>query len=177
MHSEKFLREFSVALDFEGKSRLIEYEVSCKGAKVTHVTLRKDYDEKGRLAKEALVLLVQDKGSIDPELVKCVVVVRRLNDLTPLPETCGALLGYVQPSADRFAYYVFDAMVRPQDVRSKASETTSPARASVDSTEPSCLCVFDGATVHDADTDSPSGTFRVAETPDWFESPSEAKAS
>lgn len=177
--SDKFVREFFVALDFEGHDLVVPYEICHPDAKVSHVVLRKEYDEHGRLSKEFIALLVRDAGSLraDKQLVRSVVVVRRVNDLTALPESCGKLLGYVQPSVGRFAYYVFDSTARPQPLHSKGEETTSPARVSTDSTESFCACVIDGTMVHETGTDVPSGTFSTVDTNDWFESPSVAKAS
>lgn len=179
--SDLFLREFYVALDFEGAYKVIDYELCHEKAKAIHVTLRRDYDATGRAAAEYAVIAVRDRGrAASPVYSRSLVFVRKGNDLTPLPEVCGSLLTVLQPRGDHFAYYVFDAILECRDVRSTSEETTSPAVSVAESTHaglaksPGCPCVVSGTTVHQTDMAESDGE---EEPLAWWECPDEPQSS
>lgn len=181
MNEGLFIREFRVDFDFDGPYRVVDYEVCREDTLWPQVSLRRDLDEQGRVSAEYAVLTIRDKGRpASPNYVKAVVVVRKANDLTPIPDVCGELLAHLQPRGDHFAYYVCVARVESRDIGNTATETTSPAPA-VERTSPAktgsfpvCPCVEVGTSVHEtgtAETGAGSTPLR------WWESPDEPQSN
>lgn len=142
-----------VDLGFEGAYKAVDYETCHVRAKDVQVFLRREFDDAGRAMKEYAVIAVRDRGeAADPRYRRSLVLVRKGNDLTPLPEACGELLTVLQPRGDHFAYYVFASTEKCRDMRSISEETTSPESAvagSIPSDEgdcQACPCVYDETT-------------------------------
>lgn len=180
--SEVFLREFEFPADFTEAVKVFEYEVCDKDAAVCEAYIRKGFEYGVSKYSEAIGITVRDRDSATKHsFTKAIVVVRRLNDLIPLTDDCGKLLGFLRSSLGRFEYYVFEARRASQPIGSTESEATSPRppkehaigchlRAPL-----ACSCVFDGTTTHDA---PPSGTSSSEASPDsWWQFPDESKAS
>ena len=147
-----FLREFEFQTDFTEDVKVFEYEVCDKDAAVCHVYLRRNieppFDEFVRVA-------VRDRGSpTEPTMTKAIVVVRRENDIIPLPDDCGKLLGFLRSSLGRFEYYVFEARRASRPIGSTETVATSPRPAKEHAIgchlreHLACSCVFDGPSIH-----------------------------
>jgi hypothetical protein len=181
--SELFLREFDFPVDFSGDTALLRYEVCEPRAVAGHVSVRRGYNELGALCKEHLVVAVRDKGSpTRPTMTKAVVVVRKLNDLIPLPEGCGNLVppGFLQSSGGRFQYYVFLCPDADRAIDNSSGGTTLPpperasSTPSAEASETGCPCVVLGPSVHESEE---AQTTSEAEPPDDWEFPDVAPAS
>jgi hypothetical protein len=171
--NDLFLREFMVDLGFEGAYKVIEYETCHVRAKNVQVYLRREFDDAGRAMKEYAVIALRDRGeAADPTYRRSLVLVRKGNDLTPLPEVCGDLLTVLQPRGDHFAYYVFASTEICRDMRSISEETTSPEQALAESIasdeddSQACPCVVDETTHLHEDTEQ---TGEAASPPAWWE--------
>lgn len=168
-----FIREFEFPLDFSGNALLIRYEVSNPRARVGDISVRKDFDEEGRLLREYGVIGIFDEGSpAHPKLLKTLVLVRRLNDIVPLPSEASVPIGFLQSSGGRFQCYVCQGRGDGLPIGSTAEGTTSPPperessiRVSNGSTEQCCPCVVAGPTVH---ASASAETTSEGEPSDWW---------
>jgi hypothetical protein len=181
MSGHLFAREFEIALNFTGDHIVVDYDTCHKLAKADHVVLRCEFDHLKRLFAEYGVIIVRDFGlETKPAWRRSVVVVRKSNDITPLPEEAGDLLGVLSPKADHFAYYVFAAKGGPRSIGSSSAETTSLAPGVAKSTRAcehppeGCPCVVAGTKVHDADRAETGG---AAARPAWWESQDEPQSN
>ena len=183
--SDVFLREFEFPADFPGQSKVLEFEVCDPQAAVCHVTLRRENyidDQNWSQSKYFFRLTVRDRGSpTKHSTTKAVVVLRRLNELIPLSDDCGKLLGFLRSDYGRDEYYVFEARRAPTATGSTASETTlsRPAKEHAIGCHlrdvVACSCVFDGPSAHASPPASPTSS--GADTGSWWEFPGEPKAS
>lgn len=124
--SELFICEWPFRLDFDGDHMEFDYGTAHPLAKADSVVVRKNYNEQGVLVQEMGHLIVRDHGNTAGMRHKTAIVVRRLNDLTPLPENCGRLIGAIQSHGGRWSFYVFDAKEGLPSQRSTSEETKSP---------------------------------------------------
>lgn len=173
-----FLREFEAPTDFSGVAHVFEYEVCEPKAYVCHVAVHRGEEPPFR---ESIRYTVRDRGSLaHPTAKKAIVVVRRENDLIPLTDDCGKLLGFLRSSFGRFECYVFEALRAPTAIGSSVEEPTShqPVKEHAIGCHlrdiVACSCVFDGPEVHG----HPSAPIASPDTPEsWWEFPGEEKAS
>lgn len=150
-----FLREFIVPAELTGDSAKLTFMVTSPKAYVDHVRVQREYFEGGQGYQDNIHVAVRDQGSpVRVSFALDVVLVRRLNDLVPLPDDCGKCLGYLQSNAGRFACYVFSSRHSPRRASSSSEETTSPPPERAASTPApqrdasACSCVFDGTSIH-----------------------------
>ncbi len=137
MRSELFLCEWGFHLGFPGDHLIVEYQVAHPKAKVDGVIVRKHFDEVGKLVEEVGYLLVRDSGLVSKMTPRRAVVVRALNEITPLPANAGRFAGAFQSGGGRYSFYVFDAKEESPSPRSSGEENTSPAPSRASDTEAS----------------------------------------
>lgn len=174
-----FLREFEASTDFSGPAHVFEYETCDPDAYVCHIAVRRDGEPPFR---EFIRYTVRDRGSIaNPRAVKAIVVVRRENDIIPLRDDCGKLLGFLRSAYGRFEYYVFEARLAPKAIGSSAETTTlsRPAREHAIGCHlrdiVACSCVFDGPNAHGAPPSEPKASEGGPDS--WWEFPGGQQAS
>ncbi len=124
--SELFLCEWPFSLDFDGDVLIVEYQVAHPKASVSEVLVIKEYNEQGHPIRERGYLLVRDTGDTSKMTTKKAFVVRRHNELTPLPAECGKLVRAFNCYGGRWSFYVFDAKEGSPSTRSTSAKTTTP---------------------------------------------------
>lgn len=178
MREGPFIRDITVDCAFEGGYLVIDYETCHARAQVDCASVIYEYDPKqGPVWR--ILLSIRDYGNpADFNWTQSVVVVRRGNDFTPLPDgLCGDLVATLHPRGDPYSYYVCAAKAARQAIRNSARDTSEPApetglqSAPVD---PGCPCVVEGTTAHGSDTaENDTGD----DMRDWFGSPSTPQSS
>lgn len=180
MTTPLFLFEVEFSLEFDGLYTVVHYETSHPKAKPGWVVVRRDYDDTGKAKREYGALMIRDSGDfVKKGWHRQAIVVRKGNDVTPIPDFCGELIGYVTSYGGRWQFYVFDAKGESQSASSSSSETTSPAPAAAPKTrsrpaEAPCPCVVSGTTTHEKDTGKTNDN---GESLPWWESPDAPQSS
>lgn len=157
--SELFLCEWPFPLEFEGDSMVVEYQVAHPKAKIDDVITIKEYNLLGHPTGEKGFLLVKDLGDTSKLQKRRAIVVRRKNELTPLPEECGKLVRTIHCYGGRWTYYVFDGKELPSR-RNTSEETTPPSPEKSEDTQAGVSAAPPGESKtnvasHASDTTSP----------------------
>lgn len=112
-----------------------EYFCHDPRAKVEGVVRKQDRRSDGSLEREFGALLIRDRGSVGskPKYRKYVTVVRRVGQLTPIPESCGELLGSFSTANGFHTWLVFlpprDALALPAEESSALPRREAPAQS------------------------------------------------
>lgn len=176
-----FLREFIIPAELPTDIFKLTFMVADLKAYVDHVRVQREYFEGAGGYQDNIHVAVRDQGS--PSKATCaldVFLVRRLNDLIPLPDDCGKCLGFLQSSAGRFACYVFSSRHSPRRASSSSEETTSPPPERASSTPApqrdasACSCVFDGTKLHESEAQPSAQKPAEAESQEDWGFPSDA---
>lgn len=109
MSAPYLLWEERFDLSFEGSYQVHEFRTLHRKASVVGVRHGLDRAMDGKVEREYGVLLVKDRGFVANEHkeTQSVLVIRRIGDLTPLPDTAGALLGTFWTDHGQNVWYVF----------------------------------------------------------------------
>lgn len=119
---------FDVGFDAESEElHFLSYDARGRIVGVTH---RLDRATDGRVEREYGVLLVKDRGfaAARPSVARKAVVVRYRGHVTPLPDSCGDLVGRFATEHGRWEWLVFVHRQDPQALSGKSPAKAAPAR-------------------------------------------------
>lgn len=131
------LSEVPIGLEFEGSYSEQTIYAHHSKARAVSAAKREERND-GRLERELGVVVLHDRGYVadEPQFPIPVVVVRRLGSVTPIPESCGELLGTFTTEHGRWTWLVFlsrspapqiGARERPVSPERKQSPSSRPS--------------------------------------------------
>lgn len=114
-------------VSFEGSYSVHEFRTLHKKATVVGVRKEMERAIDGKVEREYGVLLVKDRGFVANEHkeTQSVIVIRRIGDLTPLPDTAGELLGTFATDHCQNVWHVFSVRF-PEAPSTRQKAQSSP---------------------------------------------------